>query len=358
MAEDPLTPPERLREDWRIFRAFATRIWDVLRRMFSMRIWRELFKLEFILGWGFIGFVFATGLGMLGLETIFHVESLTSAEVFFVVAGLLISAKIVQIAVTTEFPFWERALFTFVLFGLVGVGIVELIKVIEKRRPIITKSVIPQPNPSTHFRVAISTLVKYRFPGILFLLYSDSTSEYLAPVGLQVLVSVTNNDPTVTKIEGYAADVLIGDQWIRVFSLPGIDPKSFFLAQEETLTKAHRIDFSENSFDTLAKNRLLQSGEPLKGWMFFEWPANLRYSDSDVPIRKLRLHIENASGQRETHELDLPARLSNGESEIKGDWAGWIFPEEVNIRGRPIKPYMDRKAEAAARIENLNKQSH
>jgi hypothetical protein len=209
--------------------------------------------------------------------------------------------------------------------------------------------------PSTHFRVTISTLVKYRFPGILFLLYSDSTSEYLAPVGLQVLVSVTNNDPTVTKIEGYAADVLVGDQWIRVFSLPGIDPRNFFLAQEQTLTKAHRIDFSENSFDALARNRLLQSGEPLKGWMFFEWPANLRHSDSDVPIRKLRLHIENASGQRETHELELPARLSNGESEIKGDWAGWIFPEEVNIRERPVKPYMDRKAEAAARIENLDK---
>jgi hypothetical protein len=129
MVKDPLTPPERLKEDWRIFKQVIAATLRILYRIISMDIWREVFKLEFIVGWNFIGFVIAAGLSMLGLEAIFHVQSLSYAEVFFIVAAILLLVKFAWIAITRDFPFWERAIFAFVLFGLVGVGIIEVIRI-------------------------------------------------------------------------------------------------------------------------------------------------------------------------------------------------------------------------------------
>jgi hypothetical protein len=134
-AKPPLTPPEQLREDWRTVRRFAASALRELQRFTSMRIWREGFSLKALLRWDFIGYMAAAGLAMLGLQAISEVQSLTLAEVCFIVAGLLLLFKVAWFAIAGNYPFWERAIYTFVLFGLIGIVIVELVVFIEKRRP-------------------------------------------------------------------------------------------------------------------------------------------------------------------------------------------------------------------------------
>lgn len=136
MSEDPLTPPERLAQDWQVFRRYFSAGLNAIRAVLFMRIWREVFTLRFILGWGFIAFWLATALAMLGADTVLGLQSLiTYTEMCFIVAAFLLLAKFTWIAIAGDYPFWERALFTLVLFGLVGVGIVELIRALEKHRP-------------------------------------------------------------------------------------------------------------------------------------------------------------------------------------------------------------------------------
>ncbi len=132
--QEPRTPPEQLKEDWRIFRRIVASFAMVPRRIVSMRIWRELFTCEKLLSWTFVGWTLAiligSGAGMLSYPPLYIV-----AEICFALAAFVMFAKIAQIAVTTDYPFWERAVFTFVLFGVVGIVVVEVIRLIQSNRP-------------------------------------------------------------------------------------------------------------------------------------------------------------------------------------------------------------------------------
>ena len=136
--EEP-TPLEQLERDWHGAKRIAGSLMAFLRRHGSMQIWRELFSARNIFDWNFVGYAaalfIAGGTAMLELPSLFGPQTPLYAEVFFIVAAIIFLAKIVQIAVTINYPFWERAMFTFVISGLVGVGVVELIRAIEKNRP-------------------------------------------------------------------------------------------------------------------------------------------------------------------------------------------------------------------------------
>jgi len=140
MAEDPLSPPDRLREDWRILRHYIRVSYAFGRSVFSMRIWREVFTKETLFSWNFIGWAVAllagAGPAMLGLTSITKgLSYFTAAEICFVLAAFVMLAKIAQIAVTTNYPFWERAIFTGVFFAVVGIFLVETLVWIQRNRP-------------------------------------------------------------------------------------------------------------------------------------------------------------------------------------------------------------------------------
>ncbi|HJT26881.1 MAG TPA: hypothetical protein VJ784_05655, partial [Pyrinomonadaceae bacterium] len=109
-----LAPLDQLAEDWRKARRVAASVFRVVRSFMPLRIWREL-RFGALLGWNFIAFVAATGLAMLGLQIIFDVQSLTLAEVCFIVTGLLLFGKVIQFAIAGNYTLWERALFAFFL---------------------------------------------------------------------------------------------------------------------------------------------------------------------------------------------------------------------------------------------------
>lgn len=155
-----LAPLDQLAEDWRKARRVAASVFRVVRSFMPLRIWREL-RFGALLGWNFIAFVAATGLAMLGLQIIFDVQSLTLAEVCFIVTGLLLFGKVIQFAIAGNYTFWERALFAFFLFGVIGVAAVEVFIFLEKKRPKVAIPTVPaaaSPNPNPFRDVSKETI--------------------------------------------------------------------------------------------------------------------------------------------------------------------------------------------------------
>ena len=79
------------------------------------------------------------------------------ANVCFIITAGFIFAKIVHIAVTSNESLGNRVLFTFLLFGIFGVGIVELVRAVnhyqqQKASPLQSepkeKPVIPAGQPT------------------------------------------------------------------------------------------------------------------------------------------------------------------------------------------------------------------
>src|SRR6266849_8953218 len=91
-----------------------------------MGIWREHFHPSVWLRWEVLGWILGTLLTVAGLLLFF--DQYSGANVCFAITAFFVFAKIAHAAITTSDATWHRLLFTFVLFGVVGVGVVETIK--------------------------------------------------------------------------------------------------------------------------------------------------------------------------------------------------------------------------------------
>ena len=87
------------------------------------------------------------------------------------------------------------------------------------------------------------------------------------------------------------------------------------------MNRCRRLDFSENSFDILARTTQLRPGESLLGWIFFEIDQDLR---GQLPeIKELELTLRNSAGEEQTFRTQefVPARTEKGMSHLSGgEW--------------------------------------
>ena len=93
--------------------------------------------------------------------------------------------------------------------------------------------------------------------------------------------------------------------------------------------------------DVAATDKVLESGESLEGWVFFEWPSELRRSG--VSTLKLRLTVKNV--QNETAEAVLNMEKTEQEPGVSlygggGIGRGMDTPEE-DLSKYPVRPYRD-----------------
>ena len=91
-----------------------------------MGLWREHFHPAVLLRWTVLAaFVF-------GLPTVAGVflvfDQFGLANACFMLTASFVLAKIAQLAITSSDPVWHRLVFTFLLFGVVGIGIVETVR--------------------------------------------------------------------------------------------------------------------------------------------------------------------------------------------------------------------------------------
>lgn len=140
------------------------------------------------------------------------------------------------------------------------------------------------------------------YPGPLVYRYNSQDGLQLAPVGLAIVLEVVNTR-TATKIRDYSLDVEVKNKWWHLPNLGARNPTEFFWVKDGNLATCIRLDFTESAFDTIAANHLLQPGDSVKGWMFFEWPPELR-SAAAVKIARLRLNLQNSRGENQSVIVD------------------------------------------------------
>jgi len=97
-----------------------------------MGLWKEHFHWSVLLGWNVLSWAIPTLLGIGGLVIVF--DQYAIANGCFIITAIFIFAKIAHVAINSDASVWNRMAFTFVIFGFVGVGIVELVRAVNHYR--------------------------------------------------------------------------------------------------------------------------------------------------------------------------------------------------------------------------------
>lgn len=191
------------------------------------------------------------------------------------------------------------------------------------------------------FRVRFHTALRFGYPGPLIYVYDSKFGKRIAPVGYAVVLEIINNRPTIAKVHDYLLDIDVNNDWRPLPNLQALNPRDFYWVVNSDLRSCGRLDFTETGFDFQARRTNLQPGESIKGWMFFEWPPELRGTDP-TPIRNFRIRIENAHGELQTETINTDRPQDPGSSALGG--GSWrVLPREQNadLSGVPILPFVD-----------------
>jgi hypothetical protein len=211
-----------------------------------------------------------------------------------------------------------------------------------------TVRVIPQPSIShrkdevflIHHKGAVA-FGDYPQP---FLYEYGVPTALLAPIGLAVNVEIINNRPTKTKVKSYVADIQTPDgKWHRILSLPMSPPRTIYYLNRRDITRGMKCEFDPANFDAIAVSTTLDLGQPLEGWMFFEYPAELRRST--VFVKTLKLSITNIQNEiaEAVFDQDKAPKPQLGESAIDSNavWCHGKPGQRIDLSSVPIKPLWD-----------------
>ena len=160
----------------------------------------------------------------------------------------------------------------------------------------------------------------------------------VAPIGLALNLEVINNRPTATKVRSYFAELETGvNEWTRLGRLPMAEPRGIYLAEGRP-GRYVNLDFRPGYFDAVAREKTLPPGGSLAGWVFFEWPPELR---GDRRLRNFRVRVENSQGETEEAVFNLPARGGGGQGAEPLDAGGFgaAGPGRTDLTGVPIRPF-------------------
>lgn len=106
-----------------------------------MGLWKEYFHWSILLRWDVLGWIVAILPAIAGLLLFF--DQYSGANVCFAITSIFLFAKISHAAIISNDSLAQRVVFTFVLFGIVGVGIVETVRGVNNwaasKRPPIEK---------------------------------------------------------------------------------------------------------------------------------------------------------------------------------------------------------------------------
>jgi len=243
------------------------------------------------------------------------------------------AVKAIHAALRTEST-WAFVLFIAVVSAVIGGSVAWLVDRAYKNS-------LPPPTPA--FRLRHEGLFVFPdFPQPLLYRYGTPPSVFLAPIGLAFHIEVINNRPTKTKVTQYFADIQTSEgKWFRVLNLSMSSPHEVYFLNGRDIRRGFRCTFEPPTFfDSIAVSKVLDAGEPLRGWMFFEWPRELREA-RNVSIQKVKLTIKNAHDEtaQETFDLTSKSAGEQGASMLGGGGFGrGADAEEVDLSSVPIRP--------------------
>ena len=92
-------------------------------------LWKH-FHWRVLLRWDVLGWILAMLPSAAAILLVF--DQYLGANICFMVTAAFLFAKVVHLALTATDPVWHRLVFTFLLFGIIGVGIVETVKGVNR----------------------------------------------------------------------------------------------------------------------------------------------------------------------------------------------------------------------------------
>jgi hypothetical protein len=95
-----------------------------------MGLWKEHFHWSVLLRWDVLGWILAAVWTAAGIMLFF--DQYLGADVCFMLSAVIIFSKIGQIAIMSTDLWWHRLLFSFLLFGFFGMGIVETVRGVNR----------------------------------------------------------------------------------------------------------------------------------------------------------------------------------------------------------------------------------
>jgi hypothetical protein len=199
----------------------------------------------------------------------------------------------------------------------------------------------PSTPPTTEpFRARLVTVMSFAYPSLLVYLYDSALGKRLAPVGLAVVINVENARSSATRIISYALDVNVDGSWVRLHALDTLNPSNFFWVKDGNLKTCVRFDFSEDAFSPRFRDRNFGPGEIAGGWMFFEWPPELRMRAATPIMKNVRLQLASFTGERQTIVLENAAPSELGAGGLEGGKMRTL-PGISDLSGTEVLPFMD-----------------
>lgn len=118
----------------------------------SKGIWAAHFHWRVLLKWDVLGWIVGILLAIAAILLVF--DQYPGVNLCFIIVATLFAAKVTHVAVIAVDPIWQRVLFTFLLFGLIGVGVVEAVRGVilwqasHEKPNAVDNSVIPEVDKS------------------------------------------------------------------------------------------------------------------------------------------------------------------------------------------------------------------
>lgn len=190
------------------------------------------------------------------------------------------------------------------------------------------------------FIVRSSTSMVFKFPGPLVYVYFNGRDALnIAPIGIALVTEIVNNKPESKKIVDYELRMKTKNNWEKLPTLYIKDPTMIFWVNNSDLRDCTKLDFRNNSFDAIILGKFLKPWEPIKSWMFFEWPKDLRNKNN---LDKLLLILITSDGNSEEYELDKnEIKPPIPRTDSGGEWHFYRPIEKMNLSNLKVLPYCD-----------------
>lgn len=155
-------------------------------------LWRRHFHWSVLLKWEVLGWIVAALPTVAGLLLVF--DQYIGANICFMLTAAFLLAKVVHVAVIANDAAWHRLLFTFVLFGIIGVGVVETIRGVNRWA-------------HKHRTEATETQAQGAKPGVLSQAERESTELRQSPDGTPEPKPFKPGGDVARKLEELARDL-------------------------------------------------------------------------------------------------------------------------------------------------------
>ena len=192
-----------------------------------------------------------------------------------------------------------------------------------------------------------------KWPGPLLFMYDSSLGKTISPVSIALYIEVINKKPIISRVSGYKCRALLEydegsyqniiqdknsslkfeykttgkavEKWRTLHSIGFIGDQVYYVINDDW-SKAKRIDFTQNGFDTIGPNKQLQPGESVMGWMFFELEQDLR--GQLLKIKEIEFILTNSVGESQTfksyqklrEEEEMTYSLTSGTWNVMGGY--------------------------------------